>query len=237
MPTRRSQRVGGRKGKGKKRNMSVDEQMIDMARATGSTTNVLREDFLQRRQDFNLVQTPPKNWMTSIHWYRMNYDGNISTSTSGPVESNFAFTISLFNNYSAILGAFDQYCIYSITVTLSVAGQAGIYAYTNPIQVYTAIDYDNVSNIGVGGIQGFSSQNVATISIGSSLVRTVKPCIATVINNTASAFNGNGIARAWVDSAYTNIPHYGLRMIIKPTNNASSLEYSVSALCGFRNNI
>jgi hypothetical protein len=213
----------------------VDKQMSDYASMTGSTTVRIPEDYRQRRQNFNIIQRPPKNWQTQVHWVRLSYDLTVITSTSVAVETNFYFIISNFENYSSILAAFDQYCIYD--VSMSVAFQSNAASYTTVVNFASAIDYDNTNAIGLTGIQAFSSYNMSAISQGTSLLREVKPCIATVVNNTFSAFNGNGVARSWIDSAYTNVPHYGLRTVAKASQSAQVLELSFSALIGLRNNI
>jgi hypothetical protein len=209
--------------------------MSDYASLTGSTTVRIPEDYRQRRQNFNIVQRPPKNWQTQIHWVRLSYDLTFFTSTSVAVENNYYFIISNFENYSSVLAAFDQYCIYEVSMGISFQSSAN--SYTTVVSLASAVDYDNTTNIGLTGIQAYSSYNMTAISQGTSLVREVKPAIATVLNNTGSVFSGNGIGRAWIDSAYTNVPHYGLRTVAKASQNSQVLEVSFSALIGLRNNI
>jgi len=232
---KRGARGQARQKKSSSKLPDVDKQMSDYASMTGSTTVRIPEDYRQRRQNFNIVQRPPKNWQTQVHWVRLSYDLTFSTSTSVAVENNYYFIISNFENYSSVLAAFDQYCVYE--VSMAIGFQSSATSYTTVVNLATAIDYDNTTTIGLTGIQAYSSYNMCVISQGTSLLREVRPCIATVINNTASAFNGNGIARSWIDSAYTNIPHYGMRTVAKSTQSAQVLEVSFSALVGLRNNI
>jgi hypothetical protein len=232
---KRGARGQARQNKSSSKLPDIDKQMSDYASMTGSTTVRIPEDYRQRRQNFALVQRPPKGWQTDITWVRLSYDTTLSTSTSVVAENNYYFTISGFENSSSYLAAFDQYCIYSIT--MGVAMQSSGSTYTTTVQFATAIDYDNITNVGLGGIQAFASYNMCNLSQVTSLVREVKPAIATVVNNSASAFNGNGISRAWLDSAYTNIPHYGIRTLAKASSSSVVLEISFSAIVGLRNNI
>jgi hypothetical protein len=234
---KRGARGKARQNKSSSRGESAEMAMIDLARATGSTTVVIREDRQQRRQNFNIVLSPPKNWMTQSYWARLSTDVQYTTSTSADSEENISFTLNAFSGYSSLVAAFDQYCIESITVTISIAGTSSTSANSSPINIYTAIDYDNTNTIGRSGIQTYSSSQLSTVSQGTSVVRFLRPCVATILNNSASAFNANGIARSWVDSAYVNVPHYGFRSVFEATFNAQKLEYAIAAMVGFRNSI
>jgi len=207
----RKGRRASRRNKSSHSGSSADSQIVQFARATGAATTVIREDLKQRPQNFSLVQHPPKNWLTMTYWTKLMYDLTITTNTSTQVETNIYFTLNNFSGYSSIVSAFDQYAIYAITVSLSLASNAT--SYTTPAGIYTAIDYDNTTTIGKQGIQALSSCAFGVISQDDSIVRTLRPCIAPVVNNTASAFNGNSVARGWCDAGYVNIPHYGFRIL------------------------
>jgi len=228
----KSRRAKGKRA-GAKSGNSVDRLMTGLARATGSTTTVIPADMNQRRQNFNLVQSPPKNFMTMIYWVRESVAAPISLASTTTVvsENNFSFTLNSLSNVSSLTTVFDQYCIYSVTVTFTYGSiNTGFLA---PLDLYTAIDYDNTTNIGLSGIQNFASYNESIIVPGTSLVRTVKPCVALAAYT--GAFTGYTTGRVWIDCNSTTVNHYGLRTIIGIAGSALALSVSTSYIVGFRN--
>jgi len=227
----RRNRVKG-KGRGKKGPNAVDSNMVNMARSTGSNTEVIRNDLTERRQNFNLIQTPPKNFLSQIHWVRQSVlqPSTYSTSTTIVSENNFAFALNSLANVSSFTTIFDQYCIYAVTMTVS-------YGNTNssgqPITMYSAIDYDNTTNVGLSGISAFGTVNQCSITPVTSLVRMVKPCVATAAYT--GSFGGFSTTRLWLDCNSTTVQHYGIRTIaaITPVVLTFSIEFSL--IVGFRN--
>lgn len=224
-----------KKGGGSRKSAGVDSLIINSHKATGSTTTVVMSDIAFRRQNFNLVQSPPRSLSNQIHWAQISSDTQLSLSTLAATETNFAFTISQFNGFSSLLQSFDQYCIYSITCTFAatIGGTVGI-------RLYTALDYDNVTLIGKAALLAFSTYQYTSLSSdgSNSLVRYLKPCIATQVTNSSLLPAAGGVARTWIDSSFSTILHYGLRCIIDTVASSTSgtVEVSFTALCGFRNN-
>jgi len=223
------------KARGRSKISPADSQLVQFSKATGSDTTVVAEDSRQKPQNFNIVQRPPKNWLTMTYWTKLMYDIQFNNSTSTPTETNVYFTLSNFSGYTSIVAAFDQYCIYAITATITLAGNAT--SYTTPVGVYTAVDYDNTNTIGKAGIQALSSCDFAQVSMTNSSTRFLRPCVAPVVFNTASAFNGSGISRLWIDAAYVNVPHYGFRSVVNPSASQQPMEVNFTAIVGWRNNI
>jgi len=230
---KRGRRSSGRKTKD---SYNVDREIINDARASGSTTSVISSDVSNRPQNFNITQRPPKQIGNQIFWGRFSFDTQATTSTSGPTEINYNFLANQFNGVSGFLGVFDQYCIYAVTMTwfgLTFASPG------NPIRLMTALDYDNSNAVGSSGIQAFSSYNETMLAENTSLVRMVKPCVSPVISgSTGAGVLGSGITRQWIDAAAQSIPHYGIRSVYPGVfSGTSTVEISVSAIFGFRNNI
>jgi len=201
-------------------------------RPTGSTTSFPKEDLIFRRQNFNIVQTPPRKLSNQIYWSQFKYDQQFSVSSTGITENNLYFTASLFSTVTNFLAAFDQYCIHSVVVTFSSNNQL-----TSPIRLWTAIDYDSTTNFGsILGIQGLSTCAFHSIAAETSGERLLYPCTAPQVTSAALPVPG-GIARAWVDSAYPSVNHYGLRTISQATIStvSSGLEVTYTAILGFRN--
>jgi len=218
----------GRGGKG-----NVDAMIVNSHKATGTTTNVVRSDLSSRRQNFNIVSPPPKNFFTQTFWCELTIDTQFSVNAISIGEANQLFTAALFPGTTAFLAAFDQYCIYMVTATYSLIQSADLI-----VRIYTAIDYDSVTNIGKSGIQQFSTFNYTSLTQNDSLVRVVKPCIAPQVTSSNLPVPG-GIGRAWLDSGFPNVSHYGIRNVIDvgASSIANIINVSYTAVFGWRNNI
>jgi len=226
---------GKRSGKGRgKVGNSVDGMLVNAARASGSgNTEILAMDLRVRRQNMNLVQTPPKNFMSDIYWVRASIaqDNAYVTNTSTNNEVGFTFTLSAVDNGSTYAAVFDQYCIYGVTVDLSFGSNNTA---NGNIDCHTAIDYDNVAAIGLPAMTAFNSYNHAVLNAsGSNVVRFVKPCIATSAYN--GAFTGFTTTRSWIDANSPSVLHYGLRVILGSSGAALSVTATFSYVIGFRN--
>jgi hypothetical protein len=163
------------------------------------------------------------------------YDIQFNNSTTVPTETNVYFVLSNFSSTSSYVSCFDQYCIYAITATVSLASSAT--AYTTPVGLYTAIDYDNTAAIGKTDVLALSTCQFSQVSMTNTSTRFIRPCIAPVIYNTSSAFNGTGVSRSWIDVASANVPHYGWRSIVNPSASQQPMEVNFSAIIGWRNTI
>lgn len=230
MPKRKN---GKSKGKSSSSAMAL---VISSNRPTGSTTSFPKQDLAFRRQNFNIVQSPPKRLSNQIYWGQFKYDQQFSASGTGISENNLYFTASLFSSVVNFLAAFDQYCIHSIVVTFS--SNANV---TTPIRLWTAIDYDSSTALGSKlGIQGFGSCAFHSIAGDGSTSgeRLLYPCIAPQVTSGITPAAA-GIGRAWIDSAYANVNHYGLRTIMDTWINTGVgvLEVTYTAIMGFRNNL
>jgi hypothetical protein len=196
-------------------------------------------DYSRRQPSFQLIQTPPKNFMDQIHWVRGKTQVVNTISTSAPTEANYSFTLAGLTDLAGLNGFFDQYCLYSITVSITPSFEgAGSTLYTFGT-CFTAIDYDNVTTLGTSAaIQAYNSCVTFEISPGQSIQRFYKPCVAPAIYNSSAAFSGYGVSRCWIDSAQTSVPHYGFRsLFISNTVSGLSCTYDFDVVVGFRNNM
>lgn len=211
---------------------AADSIAINLARASGANTELVRSDLSSRRQNFNLVQSPPRNFLTNIYWTRQTIVQPVafSTSTSVVAENNFAFTLSALDNASTYTAVFDQYCIYSVTATFAIASTT---TSVLPVTLYSAIDYDNVANIGLPALSAFSTFNEAVLVPQISSVRMIKPCVALAAYN--GAFTGYTTTRSWLDANSPTIQHYGLRTICAINNTSTPISAEFSLIVGFRN--
>jgi hypothetical protein len=191
-----------------------------------------------KRQNFNVVQSPPKQLSNQIYWAQLSTDDLISLSSTAVTEQNVAFNPSNFQGFSNLVAAFDQYCIYAVTITIATTV---VEASFGAVQCYTAIDYDSNTAIGKAALEGFSSFNYTSLGPGgqSSLIRFVKPCIAPQVTNSSSLPVPGGVGRQWLDSAYTTVLHYGFRNIfdVYSSNVTNAVHRVYTGIFGFRNNI
>jgi hypothetical protein len=196
-------------------------------------------DYTRRQPSFQLIQNPPKNFMEQIHWVRGKTQAVVTISNTVPTESNYVFTFSGLTDLVGLNAFFDQYCIYSVAVSISPSFEgAGSTLYTFGT-CYTAIDYDNVTTLGSAPlIEAYNSCVTFEMSAGQSIQRFYKPCVAPAIYNSSGAFSGYGVSRCWIDSAQTNVPHYGFRsFFISNTVSGLSCTFDFDVVVGLRNNM
>lgn len=218
----------------RRKNNNNIRTIVQSNRPTGSTTSFPNQDLVFRRQNFNIVQNPPRQLSNQIWWGQFKYDTQFNASSTGISENNVWFQASTFSAVTNFLSCFDQYCIHSVVVTLSSTSVV-----TVPMRVWTAIDYDSVAALGSKlGIQGFGTCAFHSIAGdgSTSAERLLYPCVAPQLTNSSSLPVPAGVARAWVDSAYPTIQHFGFRSIIDTYYNSSAaLEVTYTAIFGFRN--
>jgi hypothetical protein len=214
---------------------ATDMSIINSSKATGSTTTVVMSDVLNRRQNFNLVETPPKQIGNQIYWFKESVTGSFQTSTSTYSENNFQFQLSSLQGVSSITAMFDQYAFYAISTSFmidSIQSSGG----NAIVTMLTALDYDNISNIGPSGIVQYSSYAESCLSPSVSLIRLVRPCVAPALYS-GSAFSNFGTARLWCNSSSNNTVHYGLRAIALQTAATVTVRWNQQWVIGCRNTI
>jgi len=229
-----------RNSRGKKsaqKSSSIDNQIQNYAKSAGILSETVRGDLTSKRQNFNIVQSPPRNFLTMPYWIKQSIfqRAGYSSSVSVVTENNFGFTINSLTQFSSLAALFDQYCIYSITLTLewSDTNSATFAAPNARVVVFTALDYDNAANIGVSGIQGLSTFNESLVTPNNCLIRMVKPCAALAAYT--GSFGGFTTARIWCNSSSGGILHYGIRMILDVTPIIVNLDATISIVAGWRN--
>jgi len=132
--------------------------------------------------------------------------------------------------------------MYSVVASFSSITYAGTTNTNAPFRLYTAIDYDSVANLGSKTLlQSYGSFEFASLAQdgASSFMRYVKPCISYAQESSSILPVPSGISRAWIDSAYPSITHYGLRCMLDVwvATVATAIEVSFTYVLGFRNSI
>lgn len=218
---------------------NVDMEILRSHMLTGTTTTLVASDQFSKPQNFNIVQRPPKNFFTQTYWTQLSVNFTFGSSTSAITENNVSITINGFPGAAAYLATFDQYCIYSALVTYAYLQEnSAVTSSVQNVRVHTALDYDNVANIGLNALTSYSTYSAAELTPNTSVVRYVKPCVSDSLISGSTPQAGSGIQRRWIDSAFNNITHYGVRCIVGQTVLSSvSIDEGITVIVGFRNGI
>lgn len=208
---------------------------------TSATSNVVADDFRRKAMSTAFTLHPPRSLGNQTFWARYSAQAVVSTSTTAIFESNYSFSLSGFitnTQITSLAGVFDQYALYCVVCCIannSPEGGTGVIP-----QVYTALDYDNVTNLGsIGAISEFESINVTSIAPGNSVCRTVLPMLSTAgFSATIGTYNPAVLQRSWVDLGYPATSYYGFRSITNNTPGAAvQLDFTFTLIVAFRNTV
>lgn len=186
------------------------------------------------------LNIPPKSIpgflqiVNQIVWWRPKFNlATVSTSTTVITELNVQFLLNVAPNFAAYNARWDQYCIVAAQVDMEVLYPPGSTQAAG--QIYSAIDFDNVSVLGtIAAIEGYSTCKVRNVSSNGMVVsRACKPCVA----EEAGVQTQSTVERRWVDSAFPGIPHYGLRFLASVTGVVVQLVPVVTYWVAFRGQI
>lgn len=216
------------------RNQNPADRLFVASHHSGARGDILTvADDLQRRMpSWMLTQSPPKVIRNRITWIEDNTN-ILHNSVSGSASTffNLSFEVSNFPTANALCASFDQYCIYAVIVRLTLEAGTTTAAGT----VVTAIDYDSTATISYAQTLAYESANESQLIFGKSYERFIKPTVIPDLSSGSSA-TAAGVARLWVDSLSTNIPHYGYRSAFQGnTPTAIFVDFSLTAVFGFRN--
>jgi hypothetical protein len=194
------------------------------------------EDLTRKPTSFLLTQTPPKNVRNLIHWFEVTLlNTTLTVSNTSTTEYNQSFSLSGLSNVSAYTALFDQYCIHSVLVSFAITSSADYFSGTQG-RVTTALDFDNISNIGSEStLQQYSSATTNEVTPGLSIERYVKPTVKGYVSAGSGAYAGVP-ERVWLDCTLPTIQHYGVRSFWAG-NSESSLTVDIInvMLIGMRN--
>jgi len=200
-------------------------------------------DYQFKVPSFSITQSPPRNLRNQIYWFQKTttFLSSKSISYTSDTEYNTSFTVSnlIPTEVSALLSLFDQYCIHTIVIHVSVVNSLLNFSGTAG-RLTTAIDYDNVANLGSeAAVQEFSTAQTVEVSQGTCVERVLKPCVDLALYQLSGT--GYGPTRVWLDSASNAVPHYGFRSYWTGNtyNSGGGLiaDYVFTAILGFRQSI
>lgn len=232
------------KRRGPKRNQSVDTFIVASHRGAARGDVLSNPSDIGRRPlSMALVQSPPKRIQDKIYWLEKTNNANLTLATGGGVsELNFGFILNAFSEAGALAGLFDQYCIYSVTTSARLEiSNVPVSPETSFGRIYSAVDFDSDTAVGSEtAIQEFSSCQGSELIFGKSYERFVKPTIATVTGGAnSSSATGVAMTRAWINSAFPSVKHFGIRYLTVGNNTGTAQNVSIiySIVFGFRNSI
>jgi hypothetical protein len=191
-----------------------------------------RRDLSLRPPTSNIPRLPA-NVGNQVCWDTVKIRATFTTLTSGPAENNFAVSLNSHPQVSSWAALFDQFCIPQFSV--SFFSQESPSSTGSPIELHTAIDFDNVTNIGtLAAIDDFGSAQVDNLIFNKRVTRSIKPCVKFTAGATASS----GVARSWIDCATPGVNHFGIRSICAPSvTSAQTFVSETTIWFGFRNSI
>jgi hypothetical protein len=198
-----------------------------------SDDQLITADFSYRPPSGVYNAKPPKVIGNQIHFIRNLYLLTVQSSTTAIVESNYSFTASPYmSGFANYLAVFDQYFLHSVVCTVT-SDYTAANNNTDPLQIVTAIDFDNVSALGsVANLLGFNTAVQSILLPGKSVTRVIMPCNSTNLQGGAGA----GVTRTWVDAALPSVPFFGFRSIISASGTTAAVSYAFSLTWALRNN-
>jgi len=145
----------------------------------------------------------------------------ITSSTTVPTFTATSFSVTNIGDFTSWATVFDQYRIKMIQVTLYPVSDGTVAASTNGAGIlHSVIDFDdNNALTTLAGALNYS--NVIVTTGDQTHVRCWEPHVAIAAYN-SSVFGGYTNALApWIDTASSNVAHFGLKTAWSPTSSAS----------------
>jgi hypothetical protein len=161
----------------------------------------------------NVPRSIPRNVQSLIAWDSVKINSLI-TGTSSIVETNFAASLQAHPQSSSWSSLFDQWCIPQFTVEFDSQIPPG--ATSIPPVLYTAIDFDNVNNLGsISSLEDYASCEARQLTTGVRTMRSVRPTVKVVQGVSGGSSSISGVSKAmWTDSAQITTLYYGVRSIL-----------------------
>lgn len=147
----------------------------------------------------------------------------IVSSTTLVVSTSFVFKLSDLPQYTTFTSMFDTYRILSVNIKFIPRTNidAGVNGNAYSTTMFYAIDYDDINVLGTisalqefGGCKAISSHKTFSVTIHPKVARTIFQ------GGVSSAYE-EPKSGVWIDAAYPNVEHYGLRTMIPPVSGAT----------------
>lgn len=163
-----------------------------------------------------------------------------SPSTTVPVDTALIFTLDQLPSYTEFTALFDEYYINKVQVKFIARNITSV---TSPYSLvaamlHTAIDYDDATAPGsITALQQYSTYRFTIAT--KSMTRTFRPKVSIAMYKTsANNAYGSSDKKLWVDCAYTDVEHYGLKFympVVAQSQAAFTYSVFVKYWISFRN--
>jgi hypothetical protein len=185
---------------------------------------------------FNVPKRIPRNVAALVAWDTVKFDSQISVSATTFTETNFSFNLSQHPQASSWTALFDQWTIPQVSITFWSSLAPG--SVTGPCQFHTALDFDNITNIGsIAAIEDFSSCNSVAMQPQTRFVRSVRPSARSYSTSGGSGNNALIVGPQWVDAAVPGVPFFGIRTIASSAGASYGIDATVTIWFCFKNQI
>lgn len=193
-----------------------------------------RADLAVRPPDARSVPNRvPRSIQSQIVWDVVKIATVVNTSTTVVTETNFNMSLVQHPQSGQYVALYDQWTIPQ--ASMSIFSQTPPGFGTSPSMLYTALDFDNASNIAtVAAISDFSTCAVNELSPTLKLTRSIKPCCKGNISSATSA----ACERLWIDTSQPSVPFFGFRTIAGPSSTGSiQFTVEITIYFAFRNQV
>jgi len=158
----------------------------------------------------------------------------ITSSAGGEVDGSQSFQVSLIPGITSWLAVFDQYRIERIEVWATLQCSSG-QSIIDGFRWGTVVDYDDSNNVTFSGMQQYS--NMTDSGRNEAVYRNFKPHQTMVVAAVGGQVSSGNIPAGWIDSARTDVNHYGIKYALQATSTTVVLSQRVRFHLQFRNNI
>jgi len=241
MLTRKLAKAPAKKGKGKRgnNNLAVHRDLMESTRLTSNMVDSHdnRDLFLKPPNQSLDAVTIPRNYISLPFFRKCSYQKVVAYSGGG-LENPIALLLTDFGLNAFFIGAFDQYGFFAASVSVSLADVLFSGSISQDSLKYgSAIDFDNVGTGYGPSIERYGNVQITALTPYISQTREWKPTSKPLMQGTGGT-RSSAIAREWIDSSYSDIPHMGYKGYLYADSFASAnLTVVVSAIIGFRNAI
>lgn len=221
----------------KSQNLKISKMPPKRKKTSSRTAGTKRQRFFRAARRFPRGAITPQK----IHTFRqvVQLAPLISPATAGVWEVNKAFILNDLDQVTTFTALFDAYRIDRVTVTYWPKGTQnpmGAALTAQNTKMYTAIDLDDVANLGtVAALRQYETCVITTAN--RKIVREIVPRVASSLYNGITAAYSESKAGLWVDCAYPAVEHYGIRAMLEATLAAGDATYDVTAeyIVSFKN--
>lgn len=200
-----------------------------------------RRKMSMRKRRFGRPKTYRKKSRYNLYHFKRTLfqSSNIQVSSVLPYSNHFGFTLGQLPDVSNFTGLYDEYRINKVVIKFlpkfnNTLQGTGIANYMN--QVHTAIDYDDSLSLPTAqAINEITQYQSHKITPGARVVTRV---IVPKVELTSSGAGQAPKSRQWLDCDNTSVLHNGLKVVIPPADNASSLicyDTQITVYMSFRN--